>query len=83
LMTGQHHHPKIPMDRVLADELEVIGSHGMQAYRYPEMMAMIEQKKLVPEKLLGELISLEDSLNALVNMDKFGNAGVTVINRFD
>ena len=83
LMTGQHHHPKIPMDRVLADELEVIGSHGMQAYRYPEMMAMIEQKKLVPEKLLGELISLDDSLSALMNMDKFGNAGVTVINRFD
>jgi alcohol dehydrogenase len=55
----------------------------MQAYRYPEMMAMIEQKKLVPEKLLGELISLDDSLSALMNMDKFGNAGVTVINRFD
>jgi len=82
LMTGQHHYPTIPMDRVLADELEIIGSHGMQAYRYPEMMAMIEQRKLMPEKLLGKLISLEQSPAALMNMDQFSNAGVTVINQF-
>jgi alcohol dehydrogenase len=82
LMTGQHQHPHIPMDRVLADELEIVGSHGMQAYRYPEMMAMIEQGKLTPGKLVAELISLEDSLTALVNMDQFSSAGVTVINKF-
>jgi alcohol dehydrogenase len=81
-MTGQEHHPSIPMDRVLADELEVIGSHGMQAYRYPEMMAMIEQQKLMPEKLLGKQISLEQSLVELVRMSQFSNAGVTVINQF-
>jgi len=82
LLTGAHQHPHIPMDRVLADELEIVGSHGMQAHRYPEMLAMIGQGKLKPEKLLGALISLEDSLTALVNMDRFSNAGVTVINRF-
>jgi len=82
LMTGQHHHPTIPMDRVLADELEIVGSHGMQAYRYPEMMAMIETKKLMPEQLLGKLISLEQSLVALMNMNQFSGAGVTVINQF-
>jgi len=83
LMTGQHQHPKIPMDRVLANELEIMGSHGMQAWRYPEMMKMIEQRKLNPEMLLGQLISLEDSLSALVNMNTFGTCGVTVINHFD
>lgn len=82
LMTGQHQHPNVPMDMVLANELEIVGSHGMQAYRYPEMMAMIENEKLKPEKLLGKLISLEDSLTALVSMDEFSAAGVTVINRF-
>ena len=81
-MTGQHQHPNIPMDRVLADELEIVGSHGMQAYRYAEMMAMIQQKKLVPEKLVGKLINLEQSMDALVSMDQFSNAGVTVINQF-
>jgi len=82
LMTGEHQHPNIPMDRVLADELEVVGSHGMQAHRYPEMLAMIEQGKLMPEKLVGRLISLEQSLAALVSMNQFSSAGVTVINRF-
>jgi len=82
LMTGQHQHPNIPMDRVLANELEIVGSHGMQAYRYPEMMRMIEQRKLMPVKLVAALISLEQSLTALVSMNEPGRAGVTVINQF-
>jgi len=82
LMTGQHQHPNIPMDSVLANELEIVGSHGMQAYRYPEMMKMIEQRKLMPVKLVAALISLEQSLTALVSMDQPGRAGVTVINQF-
>ena len=82
-MTGDHQHPRIPMDRVLADELEVIGSHGMQAFRYKEMLAMITHGKLMPEKLVGELISLEDSLDALAKLDQFSNIGMTVINKFN
>ena len=83
LMTGDHQHPRIPMDRVLADELEVIGSHGMQAFRYKEMLAMITHGKLMPEKLVGELINLEDSLDALAKLDQFSNIGMTVINKFN
>ena len=82
LLTAQDRHPQIPMDRLLSYELEIIGSHGMQAHRYPQMLAMIEQGKLMPEKLVGALISLEDSLTALVNMDQYSNAGVTVIHTF-
>ena len=82
LMTAQHQHPKIPMDRVLADELEIVGSHGMQAYRYPQMMAMIGEGNLAPEKLIGRRITLEETPEALVNMDRFSHAGVTVIKEF-
>ena len=59
-MAGDQANPPIPMHRVIAHELEIIGSHGMQAYRYPEMMAMILSGKLAPEKLLGKTISLEE-----------------------
>ena len=83
LMAGGDQHAKVPMDRVLANELEIYGSHGMQAHRYTEMMSMIEQGKLEPEKLLGQRISLQDSLTALVDMNQFSNIGVTVINKFD
>lgn len=82
LMTGNHKHPKIPMDKVLADELQIIGSHGMQAYKYPEMLDMIKNRKLHPEKLIGKTISLEESATALPNMDKFDNKGIWVIDSF-
>ncbi len=82
LMTGDHQHPRVPMDRVLSNELEIIGSHGMQAFRYPEMMDMISRDKLQPQKLLRETITLQQSLQALTSMDRFNRVGVTVINRF-
>lgn len=82
LMTGDHKHPKVPMDRVLSDELEIIGSHGMQAYKYPEMLKMIIDGRLEPEKLIEKTISLEDAIVHLPNMDTFSHKGVVVINSF-
>jgi alcohol dehydrogenase len=82
LMVGDHHHPAIPMDQVVAKELEILGSHGMQAYRYPAMMEMIHSGKLSPGKLVGKRISLEESPKELVNMNNFEGTGVTVINDF-
>jgi len=82
LMTGDHQHAKVPMDQVLAHELEIIGSHGMQAFKYPEMLDMVQQGKLHPEKLIEKTISLEEVPHALPDMDKFENTGVWVIDTF-
>ncbi|MBE9489773.1 MAG: zinc-dependent alcohol dehydrogenase family protein [Bacteroidetes bacterium] len=82
LMTGDHKHPKVPMDKILANELEIIGSHGMQAYKYPEMLKMIRDGKLHPEKLIERTISLEEATIALPNMNNFENKGVLVVNSF-
>ncbi len=82
LMTGDHQHPKVPMDQVLANELEIIGSHGMQAFKYPEMLDMIKHGKLKPEKLIEKTISLEEACVALPHMNKFEHKGVMVINSF-
>ena len=82
LMTGYNKHPKIPMDAVIANELEIIGSHGMQAFKYSEMLEMIKNGKLKPQKLIDRTISLENAITALPNMDKFENKGALVINSF-
>jgi len=82
LMAGEHADSSIPWGRVVAWELEVIGSHGMQAHRYPEMLAMIESGKLRPEKLIGKRISLADSIDALIDLPKNETAGISVIERF-
>jgi alcohol dehydrogenase len=81
-MLADHSNPAVPMDKVIANELEVVGSHGIQAYKYPVLLAMIQAGKLFPEKLIGKTISLEESLEELVNMDSFSGLGITVINEF-
>ena len=79
LLLGEQARPPIPMDRVVAHELRIVGSHGMQAHRYDEMLAMIEAGQLDPSKLLGRTISLEESIEALTTMDRPGSVGVTVV----
>lgn len=74
--------PSVPMGKVLANELALLGSHGMQAHRYAEMLQMIDAGKLAPEQLIGTTISLEESIAALTSMDEFNSTGVTVITRF-
>jgi alcohol dehydrogenase len=82
LMVADHRHPAVPMDKVIANELEILGSHGIQSYKYPSMLAMIESGKLYPEKLIGKTISLDESAEELTNMNNFSATGVTVINEF-
>ena len=82
LMTGDDRSPQLPMDRVIANELEILGSHGMQAHRYTELLAMIRAGELRPDLLVGSTISLEDALVELPGMNDFTGSGVTVIDRF-
>ncbi len=82
LLLAEQSTPAIPMAKVIARELEILGSHGMQAHRYDALFAMIETGKLKPEELIGRTISLAESIDALVNMDKFQVAGVTVVTEF-
>lgn len=82
LMAGSEYNPPIPMHLVIAKELEILGSHGMQAYAYPDMMQMILEGKLKPEKLIGKHISLAEAIDALVALDSFQENGMQMINRF-
>ncbi|AJQ96124.1 zinc-dependent alcohol dehydrogenase family protein [Gynuella sunshinyii] len=82
LMLGDQAYPAIPMGKVIADELELIGSHGMQAYRYGAMLEMLQSGKLLPQKLLGRTISLEQSIDVLMTMDRSAVPGVTVVTEF-
>jgi len=82
LMAGDHRHTAVPLDKVIAHELEILGSHGMQAFRYQPMLDMIGAGKLAPEKLVGQTISLSQAPAALANMDQFPGTGITVITPF-
>lgn len=74
--------PRVPMSKVIADELEILGSHGMQAHRYDAMLALVQSGRIAPERLVGREISLEESIPALMAMDSFQGVGATVVTRF-
>jgi alcohol dehydrogenase len=79
LMLAEQARPEIPMDKVIAHEIEIRGSHGMQAHRYPAMMEMIRTGKLAPRKLLGKTLTLAEAPTALTAMDRFAGAGISII----
>lgn len=82
LMTEEHSKPPIPMGPVISNELEIIGSHGMQAHQYPKMLEMIISKNLPLKKLLGKTIALDEAVEELMRMNNFSGEGITVIDRF-
>ena len=82
LMVDDYKDAAIPMDKVIAKELEILGSHGMQAYRYDRLLAMIVSGKLNPDLLIGKRVSLEASVDELKHMDRFEGSGVTIIDKF-
>jgi alcohol dehydrogenase len=70
----------LPMDLVIARELEVYGSHGMAARDYPAMMRMVADGTLRPALLTGDVIGLEGVGQALAAMDAPSTAaGMTVV----
>lgn len=82
LLVGDEIEPAIPMARVLRYELEIRGSHGLQAHVYPQMLDEIRRGKLNPSKLIGRGVGLEEAVELLVNEEAFASPGVTVIDRF-
>jgi alcohol dehydrogenase len=71
--------PGLPMDRVIAYELALLGSHGMPAHAYGPMLDLVAAGALRPDRLVTRLIGLEETPAALAAMDTAPPAGVTVI----
>lgn len=80
LLLGDASTPPLPMDQVVAHELEIYGSHGMAAHEYPALLALIEDGTLQPGRLIGEVIGLQDAGRALAALDDASrSAGMTVV----
>lgn len=82
LMEAEHRESLLPVNFIVANEIELLGSHGMQAHRYPQMLEMIVDGKLQPEKLISRTVKLEEAPAILVGMDRFPTNGIAVIDRF-
>ena len=69
----------MPLSRVIAWELDVLGSHGMAARDYPGMLALIEQGVLEPQWLIERTVGLEEAGRLLPAFDRSTAAGITMI----
>ena len=67
----------VPMHTVIARELQVLGSHGMSAASYPDMLADISAGLLRPDSLIERIISLDEVPEALANIGTI--PGLTII----
>lgn len=79
LMAGDDAMATLPMDAVVAGELEVLGSHGMAAHAYPALLAEILDGTLAPEQLIQRRITLGAAPEALAAMNAHRSQGITMI----
>ena len=69
----------IPVDVILFRELSVIGSFGMQAARFPEMLEMVESRRLNLDQLVGNTVTLEEAGDVLASMGRYETIAMSVI----
>jgi alcohol dehydrogenase len=82
LLVGAESRASVPMARVVAWELEILGSHGMQAALFPPLFDLIAGGRLDPGSLITRRVSLEEAAAALPGLDRSGESGIAVIDRF-
>jgi alcohol dehydrogenase len=70
---------EFPLSRVIRDELEVLGVHGLSASRFHEVFALMEAGRLDPASMITQRITLADVPRALPAMGGFANPGITVV----
>jgi len=69
----------MPMARVIAWELDLLGSHGMAARDYPEMLALVASGVLNPSLLVKREVTLEIGAQALAQLNSQPQGGITII----
>jgi alcohol dehydrogenase len=79
LLVAEDDSPRIPMDRVIARELEILGSHGMAAHAYPPMLGEILDGSLAPQRLIQHRLELAQAGTALAELDQRAGDGITMI----
>ena len=71
--------PALPIDRVIAWELDVLGSHGMAAADYAGMLELVSTGALRPQELLGGVVPLAEGAALLERMATDPPTGITVL----
>jgi D-arabinose 1-dehydrogenase-like Zn-dependent alcohol dehydrogenase len=80
LLPPEQGRAEVPMERVIALELQVLGSHGMAAHAYPELLGLIAAGRLDPRRLVTRELPLDDAPSALAEVGR--RPGIAVVTSF-
>ncbi len=72
----------IPLALVVAKELEVLGTKGMSARRYPDLMDLLDRRGADLGLLVNRNIPIDELPGAFGDMASFSAHGITVVNSF-
>ena len=70
---------EIAISRVIRDELEVLGVHGLSAGRLDRVLALVSDGRLDTGQLVTDRITLDGVAEALPAMGAFARPGVTLV----
>ena len=68
--------------RLIAREIELIGSHGMPIADYNIIFDLIASKKIDPSLLIDRTVKLEHVHQEMLKMDTYINSGMVIIDQF-
>jgi alcohol dehydrogenase len=68
--------------QLIANEIELIGSHGMPIADYKNIFELIESKKIDLSLLIHKTVMLEEVHQELIKMDSYSNSGMVIIDQF-
>ena len=82
LMKGTKSLSQSILGLMIANELELIGSHGMPAKDFPDVFELILSGKVNPINMIQYRLNLAEGVNFLMNMGKNEHSGVALITDF-
>ncbi len=83
LLHPDAHSVALPMDQVISDELEILGSHGLQSAYYPQLFDLLTTHNLDLAELIQKRLKLSEAADALSDMDQHKVAGIQLITDFE
>jgi alcohol dehydrogenase len=79
LLLGDERSVPVPMARVIARELRLLGVHGMAVRHYDSLLRALAAGGLEPGRLVARTIGLDATGDELASMARFAQEGVTVV----
>ncbi|HEY8415403.1 MAG TPA: zinc-dependent alcohol dehydrogenase family protein, partial [Thermaerobacter sp.] len=73
---------ELPIDVIVAQELQIIGSLGNPHPDYRELLALVERGTLQPASLVSQTVRLDEASDVLQKMTEFGTLGFHIITEF-